>query len=141
LNDIRPSAEQAELVLSAELAPHLPLVMGDTLALRRALDNLLSNALKFTPAGGRVTVRLYATEHAVQVEVADTGIGIAADQLERIFERFYQVDGSSTRKYGGMGLGLSLVKSIVEGHGGRVAVVSAPGVGTTFTVTLPRADV
>jgi signal transduction histidine kinase len=141
LTGFRPAAEQADLVLSAEIPPHLPLAYGDTLALRRALDNLLNNALKFTPAGGRITVRLYQIESNLMIEVADTGIGIPHDQLGRIFERFYQVDGSSTRKYGGIGLGLSLVKSIVEGHRGQVTLASTVRVGTTFTITLPLDEI
>ncbi len=141
LTGFRPAAEQADLVLSAEIPLHLPLAYGDTIALRRALDNLLNNALKFTPAGGRITVRLYQIEGNLMIEMADTGIGIPHDQLDRIFERFYQVDGSSTRKYGGMGLGLSLVKSIVEGHRGQVTVASTVGVGTTFTLALPLDEI
>jgi signal transduction histidine kinase len=101
------------------------------------LDNLLSNAAKFTPTGGSIAVRLFSSEGYVMLEVADNGIGIAADQLTRIFERFYQVDGSTKRRYGGVGLGLSLVKEIAEGHGGRVAVESTVGRGSTFRVILP----
>jgi len=97
----------------------------------------VGNALKFTPAGGRVTVRLSGGDNTVVLQVADTGIGIAADQLDRIFERFYQVDGSATRQYGGMGLGLALVKEIVEAHGGQITVTSQVGAGTTFTIVLP----
>ena len=137
LAEFRPAAEKADLVLSPEIAAGLPAVFGDPLALRRVLDNLVSNALKFTPAGGRMTVRLSGGDNTVVLQVADTGIGIAADQLDRIFERFYQVDGSATRQYGGMGLGLALVKEIAEAHGGQVTVTSQVGSGTTFTVVLP----
>jgi len=103
------------------------------------LDNLISNAIKFTPAGGTITVRLRQEGKQVVLEVSDTGIGVPADQLERIFERFYQVDGSSRRKYGGVGLGLALVKEIAEAYGGRVTVESQVGEGSTFTVWLPVA--
>jgi signal transduction histidine kinase len=101
------------------------------------LDNLLGNAFKFTPKGGQVTVRLQRQGENVVLQVSDTGIGIPSDQLRRVFERFYQVDGSATRRFGGIGLGLALVKEIAEAHGGQVTVTSQVGVGTTFTVRLP----
>ena len=135
--DFEPAAQKAGLALRAEIAPNLPAVMGDVIALRRVLDNLMGNAFKFTPAGGRVTVSLSQKDQALVLQVADTGIGIPGDQLGRIFERFYQVDGSSTRKYGGMGLGLSLVKSIVEAHGGHISATSEVGKGTTFYFSIP----
>jgi signal transduction histidine kinase len=137
LADFQPAAAQAGLSLAAELEPDVPGLSGDLMALRRVLDNLVGNALKFTPAGGWVTIRLSRSKEKVKLEVADTGIGIPSDQLDRIFERFYQVDGSMTRKYGGVGLGLALVKSIIEAHGGQVTATSQVGVGTTFTVLLP----
>jgi two-component system sensor histidine kinase BaeS len=104
------------------------------------LDNLVNNAFKFTSAGGHVRVRLRPAAKEVILEVSDTGIGIAADKLERIFDRFYQVDGSATRHYGGMGLGLALVKEIIEAHGGQIEVTSQVNVGTTFTITLPAGE-
>jgi len=137
LAEFRAAAENAGLVLTTEIVPELPPISGDAMALRRVLDNLVSNALKFTPAGGRVTVRLCPGADTLMLEVADTGIGIPADQLEHIFERFYQVDGSATRKYGGMGLGLALVKQVVEAHGGQITVTSEVEAGSTFTVVLP----
>ncbi len=137
LADFEPAAAQVGLRLVAELEPDVPGISGDLIALRRVLDNLVGNALKFTPAGGCVTVRLSRSMGMVKLQVADTGIGVPSDQLDRIFERFYQVDGSMTRKYGGVGLGLALVKSIIEAHGGQVTAASQVGVGTTFTVLLP----
>lgn len=137
LAEFRVTAEKAGLALTADIAPQLPLVSGDSLALHRVLDNLLGNAFKFTPKGGQVTVRLQRQGENVVLQVADTGIGIPSDQLRRVFERFYQVDGSATRRFGGIGLGLALVKEIAEAHGGRVTVTSQVGVGTTFTVSLP----
>jgi len=104
------------------------------------LDNLMSNALKFTSANGRVTVRLFSDHDTVTLQVSDTGVGIPNDRLERIFDRFYQVDGSTTRHYGGVGLGLALVKGIVEAHGGQITVASQVGQGTTFTVLLPACE-
>lgn len=140
LVSLQIAVEQAELTLAIQIAPNLPMVFGDPAYLHQVVDSLLSNALKFTSTGGRVTVRLEQDNENLVLEVTDTGIGIPADQLERIFERFYQVNGSTTRRYGGAGLGLALVKEIVEAHGGKVSVESQVGQGSTFTVTLPIYD-
>jgi signal transduction histidine kinase len=137
VEDFRVVADQAGLTLGAEIADGLPPVSGSLAYLRRVLDNLLSNAVKFTPAGGMVTVRMWREGDEVALEVRDTGIGIPPDQLNRVFERFYQVDGSARRKYGGVGLGLALVKEIVELHGGQVRVESHVDEGSAFVVTLP----
>jgi PAS domain S-box-containing protein len=137
VTDLQVAASRAGLTLSAEIAQDLPLVPGDPIALRRVLDNLVGNALKFTPPGGKVTVWLQQNEDKVELQVSDTGVGIPSDHLGRIFDRFYQVDGSATRRFGGVGLGLALVKEIVEAHGGQVTVASQVGKGTTFTVLLP----
>jgi PAS domain S-box-containing protein len=137
LTDFQAAADGADLALSVEVAPQLPAVPGDPTELQRVLDNLVSNALKFTPAGGRVDLHLGQEQDTVVLEVADTGIGIPQDKLERVFERFYQVDGSASRRYGGTGLGLALVKEIVEAFGGQVSVSSVIGEGSTFRVTLP----
>ncbi len=114
-------------------------VMARSDHLRRIVDNLLGNALKFTPAGGQVNVRLWEEDQRVCLEVADTGIGIPPHLQERIFERFYQVDSAQRRGRGGAGLGLALVRELVESYGGSISVFSA-GVdqGSTFTVMLPR---
>jgi len=118
------------------------LVMARADHLRRITDNLLSNAMKFTPAGGRVSVRLWEDDQRVYLETVDTGIGIPSYLQERIFDRFFQVDSSRRRAYGGTGLGLALVKELVESYGGKVSAAS-PGkdLGSTFTVVLPRVDV
>jgi len=137
---IRTAVEQVGLTLTVQIAPDVSLVSGDPVQLRRVVDNLLDNACKFTPAGGHVTVRLRREGGNLVLEVSDTGVGIPNDQLERIFERFYQVDGSMTRRYGGTGLGLALVKEIVDMHGGQVTVQSTPGEGSAFQVTLPVLD-
>ncbi len=130
------------VALNAELpdANGCCLVMARTDHLRRIVDNLLGNALKFTPSGGQVTVRLWEGDRRVHLEVKDTGIGIPSHLQERIFERFFQVDSSQRRAYGGAGLGLALVKELVETYGGSVSAVS-PGKdqGSTFTISLPRA--
>jgi adenylate cyclase len=130
-------AEKHRLTLEEDIPADCVPLLGDPGLLWRMLDNLLNNALKFTPAGGRIVVHLRYERTEAVLRVTDTGIGIPADQLERVFERFYQVDGSTTRRYGGTGLGLALVKKIAEKHEGRVTVESQVGQGSTFTVWLP----
>ena len=116
----------------------LPRLMADRDKLRQCLVNLCSNAVKFTPAGGNVTVRGEALPgERLALHVTDTGIGIAAEHLDKVFDVFYQVDGSSTREYGGAGLGLAIVRSFAEAHGGSVTVRSTIGTGSVFTLTLP----
>jgi PAS domain S-box-containing protein len=137
IEDFQLAAKQGELSLRADITPDLPAVSGYTTYLRRVLDHLLGNAIKFTPQGGAIVVRLQQEEERVILEVCDTGIGIPADQFGRIFDRFYQVDGSTKRRYGGVGLGLALVKEIVTAYDGSIAVRSTLGEGSTFTVTLP----
>jgi two-component system phosphate regulon sensor histidine kinase PhoR len=114
-------------------------VWADEEAVEQILDNLLDNALKYTPDAGRITVAWQATEQEVAIEVRDTGIGIPAADLPRIFERFYRVDKARSREMGGTGLGLSIVKHLVGALHGSVRAASQPGGGTTFTVCLPRA--
>jgi signal transduction histidine kinase len=138
--DFRVIADQARLTLLADIAADIPPVNGETTCLRRVLDNLLSNAVKFTPAGGTIALRAYSTGQEAVLEVSDTGIGIPPDEQERIFERFYQVDGASTKRYGGVGLGLALVKEIVNAHMGSVSLRSRIDRGTTFTVAIPTLD-
>lgn len=135
--DFQMAAAKALLTLAVEIEPGECWVLGDSSQLRRVLDNLIGNAIKFTPPHGRITVRLWREAGNAILEVADTGIGIPQDQLTRIFERFYQVDGSTSRRYGGVGLGLALVKEIVRAHGGQVSVQSTLGQGSAFQVTLP----
>jgi signal transduction histidine kinase/CheY-like chemotaxis protein len=137
LADFQSTLDQAGLTLAGHIAPDLPPVSGDVHQLRRVLDNLLGNARKFTLAGGHIAVRLERKGDNLLLEVSDTGIGIAGDQLQRVFERFYQVDGTMSRRYGGAGLGLALVKEIVERHGGQVSARSMPGQGSAFLVVLP----
>jgi signal transduction histidine kinase len=137
LTDFQVLADQAGLELQGELSAEVLFVLGDAEHLRRVVDNLIGNALKFTPTGGTVAVRLGGTDGEVMFQVADTGIGIASEHQKCIFDRFYQVDGTTRRTHGGCGLGLALVKEIVERHGGAVSVESQPGKGSTFTVTLP----
>lgn len=140
LNDVaetmRPLADVKRLGFEVGLDKSLPL-QGDESRLRQVFSNLIENAIKYTPAGGTVTVRLARTENTVVVTVSDTGIGITSEHLPHVFERFYRVDKARSRAEGGTGLGLSIARSIVLAHGGRIEVTSQPAKGTTCTVTLP----
>jgi len=135
-------ADAAGIVLTVEWAgagKDGPQVMADPMRIEQVLGNLLSNALRYTPPGGSVTVRVLASEEEAHVVVQDTGEGIPAADLPHIFERFYRADRSRSRSTGGRGLGLSIVRQVVEAHGGRVWVESQVGVGSTFGFSLPLA--
>ena len=132
-------AKTQELQLISELPEHPVVVEGDGAALERVFINLLSNAIKFTEKGGQIRVFADVRDDRAYISVADNGIGIDADSLNRIFERFQQADSSSARRKQGLGLGLALVKDLVQRMGGEVSVTSARGEGTTFTVELPMA--
>ncbi|HAD04308.1 MAG TPA: PAS domain-containing sensor histidine kinase, partial [Desulfuromonas sp.] len=114
-----------------------PGVLADPGRLEQVFVNLVDNAVKYTPAGGSVTLTATAEEDRVVVAVRDTGIGIPSRDLPRIFERFYRVDKARSRKLGGTGLGLAITKHIVQTHGGEVRVQSEPGTGSTFSILLP----
>jgi signal transduction histidine kinase len=135
LESVRPPAAAKEVRLELD-APDRVEVDGDRARLDQLLDNLLSNAVKFTPAGGRVCVRLARVEDDVVLEVADTGIGIPADELGRLFRRFFRASSATSREIPGTGLGLAIAKTIAEAHGGTIAAASSES-GTTFTVRLP----
>ncbi|MGD9602875.1 MAG: GAF domain-containing protein [Gammaproteobacteria bacterium] len=136
---VRERAERHGIALALEAAEDLDGFRADQRKFKQVMLNLLSNAVKFTPDGGRITVRArLAAPDLLEVAVADTGIGIAPEYLETIFEEFRQAGGSYTNKQEGTGLGLSLTRRIVELHGGRIGVDSEPGAGATFTFTLPR---
>jgi signal transduction histidine kinase len=133
------SAEQAGISFREDLPQGLPPVLSDPERLELAFGHLIDNAIKFSPGGGTVTLRAWSDQDWVHLSVSDQGIGIAPEHLKRIFERFYQVDGTTTRRFSGMGVGLALVWEIVEVHGGTVDVESEPGQGSTFTISLPAA--
>ncbi len=138
---VRPQAAASGITLdlSCDAGAATALVSGDRTRLVQVLWNLFSNAVKFSPRGARVRVECRADDATAHVEVSDEGSGIAPEFLSRVFDRFSQADSSTTRAYGGLGLGLALVKSFVEAHGGVVKAFSAgPGRGSHFTVTLPR---
>jgi two-component system phosphate regulon sensor histidine kinase PhoR len=132
-------AQQEGLTLVEDYAPDLKPALGDQERLGRVFGNLIGNAIKFTPDGGTIMVRLTNDGESVRADVIDEGIGIAQDNLTRIFERFYQVDGSSKRRFRGTGLGLAIVKEIIDAHGGTITVSSEIGTGSTFSFTVPVA--
>jgi signal transduction histidine kinase len=134
------SAMDAGLTLQDEIPDGLPLIMGDRRRLGQVFDNLIQNAIKFSRPRGTITVRMQEEETEIRAEVKDIGIGIPAEQLSRIFDRFYQVDGTTTRRFGGTGLGLAIVKQIVEAHGGQVGVVSRQNKGSLFSFTIPKVN-
>ena len=121
------------------LAPGEVMVFGETEGFRQILDNLIDNAIKYTPERGRVQIDIKTQDEQVFLRVHDSGIGISKDHQQRIFERFYRVDKARSRELGGTGLGLSIVKHLVNAFGGTVDVTSNPDEGTAFLVTLPLA--
>ena len=134
----RPAAEAKNLRLQTLIDPQAELILGDPDRLQQVVWNLLSNAVKFTPKEGRVQIRLERINSHVEIVISDTGKGIEPEFLPNVFDRFRQSDGSMTRRQGGLGLGLAIVRQLVELHGGTVSVSSAgEGQGATFTVTLP----
>ncbi len=141
IETVRKMTEQraaaAGITLQTACPPDVPPVNGDFTRLTQALHQVTDNACKFSPAGSTVSVEVQKIDHQVLISIADQGIGIPAEEHERIFDRFYQVDGSATRRYGGTGLGLAIAKEIVEAHAGHITVESAVGAGSTFTIHLP----
>jgi two-component system, OmpR family, phosphate regulon sensor histidine kinase PhoR len=136
----RDAAEAKKLAIAIEPPESLLEVRGDEVAVRTILDNLVTNAIKYTPEGGRIAVGWRRDGSAVVLEVGDTGIGIAPEDQQRVFERFYRVDKARSRELGGTGLGLSIVKHTAQALGGRVGLESRLGCGSTFRVWLPSAE-
>jgi two-component system phosphate regulon sensor histidine kinase PhoR len=130
-------ANRKEITLEISVQPQLPAVRGDAALLRDVLQNLLDNAIQYTPARGHISVTTVAGPREAVITVADTGIGIPLSDSERIFERFYRVDAARSREAGGTGLGLSIAKHIVEAHGGKLWVESTVGQGSKFSFSLP----
>ena len=134
-----PTAERKSIQIAKSLDAQPGVIRGDPSRLQQVLANLLNNAIKFTPSGGRIEVKLVCDDSRVEIRVADNGQGIEAEHLSQIFERFRQVDTSSTREHTGLGLGLAIVRQLLELHGGTITAHSAgKGQGTTFVVSLPR---
>jgi len=159
ISTLTPIAQKKEIEIDFFISPQTPTVHADGDKVRQILINILSNAVKFTRNAGKVSIRVEplsrsihdnqtqadlpvalapVTEEWVCISIGDTGIGIPQDKLHRIFDSFYQVDGSSTREYGGTGLGLAIVRSLIDAHGGKIEVESQEGQGTKFAVLLPR---
>jgi signal transduction histidine kinase/ActR/RegA family two-component response regulator len=140
LQVVQPGADAKDIHVAVDAAGWMGFVHGDAARLQQVVSNLLSNAVKFTPAGGCVRVVLRRSGDAAEIEIADTGQGIDSDFLPYIFEPFRQGDASTTRVHGGLGLGLSIVKHLVDAHGGTIAAQSVgPGHGATFIVKIPLA--
>jgi PAS domain S-box-containing protein len=138
LDAVRPALEAKDIRIETQFQKDLKVLAGDADRLQQVVWNLLSNASKFTPVGGTVGVHITQDETYVQIQVRDTGPGIAADFLPHVFERFRQADGSTTRTHGGLGLGLAIVRHLVELHGGMIAAQNeTSGTGAVFTVRLP----
>jgi len=135
---VRVQAEQKGIATTTTVEPTVTTIVADPLRLKQILVNLLSNAVKFTPPGGRVDLRVTRTaDPGLRFSVCDTGTGIDASDMPKLFQRFVQLDAGITRTHGGAGLGLALVRRLTELHGGRVSVESAPGAGSCFHVELP----
>lgn len=132
---LRPQVERARLVMHIEVADGLPEMELDVARIEQVIVNLVHNAIKYTPAGGSITVRVSQVKNSIVVDVQDTGVGIPPEEQGRLFERFYKSD--KARRSEGTGLGLAIAKNIVLSHGGQISVESTPGEGATFTFTLP----
>lgn len=138
IGSAQAQADATNVSLSADVP--VPLwAHADPLRIGQALDNLVSNAIKYSPNGGAVTVRASSNDRWVELQVQDTGMGISEEESARIFTRFFRTQAARKAEIPGVGLGLSITKTIVERHGGKISCASTPGAGTTFTVTLPVA--
>ena len=137
VQDISLAAQQKNLTIHLDIPADFPLMIADRQKLDLIIMNLLDNALKFTPENGHITLKAQVKGACAKISVSDTGIGIPPEQLNRIFDRFYQVEDSLTRAYEGMGLGLSIVRGMVDVCGGEISVTSQEGLGATFTFTVP----
>ena len=139
--EVADRASAGGVTLQVEVPPDAPPLVADPQAVRQILTNLIDNALRYTPAGGRVSIASRHDHRDTVIEVRDTGSGIPAEHLPRLFERFYRVDASRSRTEGGTGLGLAIVRHLVEAHGGAVRAESMVGQGTTITVHFPARPV
>lgn len=137
VKNVMPKAEERGVTVHAVLDRHMPPVQADPQKLIWVLGQLLDNAIKFTPSGGRVVLRVeHESDQLIAISITDTGIGIPDERIEEIFQPFHQLDGAATRRYGGTGLGLLLVRQIVEAHGSMLEVTSTEGRGSTFKFPL-----
>lgn len=137
VNEQRGDIEAAQHTLELKIPKAQITIMADVHMLRMAIENLLSNAIKYTPRGGKISVHVYRLNKHVNIGVTDTGIGIKASEIDSIFRQFVRLDNETSQQVSGTGIGLYLAKNLVEVHGGTVGVKSRPGVGSTFTISLP----
>lgn len=137
---LRPRAADSGLRFEVDLPPDLPELRADRGGLTQAIGALLDNAVKFSPAGGVITINASPLDNGVIVKIADPGVGISPDELAHIFDRYHHVERTGDQLFGGVGLGLPIAKQVVEQHGGRISVTSEVNSGSTFTITLPLAD-
>jgi two-component system sensor histidine kinase VicK len=138
LHSCEVAAVTAGISLGLLAGADLPPIPVDRDRINQVFDNLLGNAIKFSPRGGIITIDVQDAGEMILVSVADTGVGIPVDKLERVFDRFFQVDGSATRRFSGAGLGLAIARRIVEAHGGRIWVESEADKGSVFKFTVPK---
>src|SRR5262249_37508556 len=134
---LRPLMEQKRQSLRLDLPEDLPNVMADRDRVAEIVTNLLSNAHKYTLEGGSVTIRAHVVGHEVQIELSDTGVGMTSDERDKLFTKFFGAQNPATQDVSGTGLGLNIVKSLVDKQGGRIWVTSEPAKGSTFTFTIP----
>ena len=140
IDSFRPLADTKKIQLLTQIDEEQVFVTGDRNRLHQLFSNIVSNAIKFTPEGGSVLATVKSTGQFVEIQIKDTGIGIEPEFLPRVFEPFAQADSSTTRSYPGLGLGLAIVRHLVDLHHGKIRVESAGrGKGATFTITLPSA--
>src|SRR5262249_12948153 len=138
IDTVQRDADAKRIAVARDLDPAAGVIAGDSARIQQIVWNLLSNAIKFTPEGGRITVRLPKRGSDAVISVVDNGVGIRPEFLPHIFDRFQQADQSITRRFGGLGLGLSIVKHLVDLHGGSIAATSGGiGQGATFTIVVP----
>jgi signal transduction histidine kinase len=133
-------AEQHGVQLRVQAAENLPAVWADETRLMQVLGNLITNALRYTPEGGQVTLNAARDGDRMVLQVSDTGSGIAAEDLPKVFDRFYRGDSARSEQGGESGLGLAIARAYVQAHGGEINAVSQPGQGSTFTIRLPLKD-
>ncbi len=137
LNNLREEFEMRQIYVDLDVAEDLPLVRADEEKIAQVIENLVTNSVKFTPPGGKIEVSARDDAEGITVSIRDNGVGIPEKELPHIFDHFHQVDGTSTRKYGGLGLGLAIVKQLLDAHGILITVASKEGVGSQFSFTLP----
>ena len=138
IDDAWAAAQRKQLVIKEKIPQTLSPIVADSEQMARFFDNLLSNAIKFTPEGGQVIVQIKEEANQMNIYVIDTGIGISPDKLGRLFARFYRASESHKKQIAGSGLGLSIVKAIVEAHGGQIVVRSREGQGSAFGFSFPK---